>query len=79
MGEFSKVAQMGYLNQYSKSEIMDRLSAYQIDVLESSETGELIRFAGESIQIDLQFDGQGTFIKIIAEEWIDMGMKHIRK
>lgn len=69
MGKYSKVALLGYLNQYNKSELMQKLSDYQIEKIESSETIEIIRFSGEKIRIDIAFDKQGGFIRIVEEAW----------
>lgn len=69
MRKFSKVALLGYLNQYSKAQMIEKLSDYQIDMIESSEAGEIMRFSGESIRIDIAYDHQGKFIRIVEEAW----------
>lgn len=79
MGKYSKVALLGFLNQYSKAEMFVKLSDYQIEVLRSSDEGELIRFSGESIRIDLVYDMQGKFIRIHEEAWEKPTMLFKRK
>ena len=69
MEKFSKVALLGYLSQYNKAELIQKLRDYQIEEIESTETGEIVRFSGETIQIDILFDRQGEFIRIVQEAW----------
>lgn len=79
MGNFSKVASLGYLNQYSKAEMFEKLSDYQIEIILSSDEAELIRFSGESIRIDIVYDMQGNFIRIHEEAWEKPAMLFKRK
>jgi hypothetical protein len=49
--------------------LIQNLRDYQIEEIESTETGEIIRFSGKSIRIDIAFDKQGGFIRIVEEAW----------
>jgi hypothetical protein len=70
--KFSKIAYLGKLNQYTKSELIQHLKGFQVSTLESGETNELIRFEGENTVVEIRFDLHGNFLGLESETWLDL-------
>ncbi|MDT8887888.1 hypothetical protein PQG44_09380 [Aquirufa sp. LEPPI-3A] len=79
MGGFSQFAYLGYLNQYSKQELMERLMNYQISTVFEDDAFQIIRFIGEDIRIDIKYTIIGIFVGIIEEEWFDVPFTLVRE
>jgi hypothetical protein len=79
MEKFSQIAYLGYLNQYSKQELIDRLVDFQVTIVSEHAEGQIIRFKGEETRIDIMYTHEGKFIKIVEEEWFDCSMLFKRR
>lgn len=79
MGGFSQFAYLGYLNQYSKQELIERLMNYQISIVFEDDAHQIIRFIGEDIRIVIKYTITGVFVSIIEEEWFDFPFTLVRE
>ncbi len=79
MGGFSQFAYLGYLNQYSKLDLIERLMNYQISIVFEDNAFQIIRFIGEDIRIDIKYTVTGVFVGIIEEEWFDFPLTLVRE
>ena len=79
MEKFSPIAYLGYLNQYSRQDLIDRLVDFQVTVVVQHTEGQIIRFKGKDTRIDIKYTHEGKFIKIMEEEWLDCSMVFTRE
>ncbi len=79
MEGFSQFAYLGYLNQYSKEDLLGLLEGYQTLTVYEDEVCQIIRFIGEDIRIDIKYTISGVFTCIIEEEWFDVPFKMVRR
>jgi len=73
---YSKIAYLGMLNQYSKYELIEKLKGYVIHQVHAEFNSEIIRFQGDGVIIDIRFDLFGKFIRIEGEKWLNPPMEY---
>jgi hypothetical protein len=71
---FSKIGRLGTLDKFTKDTLCMILSTYIITIVSQDDKFEIVRFCGDKTIMDVKFDKNGNFIKIIREEWEEMNL-----
>lgn len=82
MSKFSRISLLGDFRLYSRAQFIQLLPDYSIRVLYEDSAEALLRFQGDGVILDLLFSADGKFLRVVREEWVNIGVMqdlHVKK